>query len=157
MKLALMPGVIRDWKFRAVADDKTPRLDAEAARALPAESSGWVAYSLPETVPGPNWWFDQERQRGFAIALAGKVGKAQRFIGLASVESRAKRRAFINTGASLQSVWLNGEKVYQQGGAWVGWHAGRERIPVVLQAGPNTLVIETGPQFFLSVTDDNRW
>jgi hypothetical protein len=53
-------------------------------------------------------------------------------------------------------VWVNGKQIYKNE-AWTGWHAGKQRIPVELTAGANTVVIETAANFFLSVTDNNTW
>jgi hypothetical protein len=47
-------------------------------------------------------------------------------------------------------------RIYQNAG-WTGWHAGKERIAAGLQASKNVIVIETGSQFSLSVTDTNDW
>ena len=38
-----------------------------------------------------------------------------------------------------------------------GWHAGGNRIPVEFKDGVNTLVVEAGNRFFLSVTDTDTW
>ncbi len=74
------------------------------------------------------------------------------------MEVAQPREVFVNTGAGLQSIWLNGRRIFTPDrGVWTGWHAGRERIPVTLQKGPNTLIIETGKEFFLSITDTDRW
>ena len=54
-------------------------------------------------------------------------------------------------------MWLNGEKVYDIKERWTGWHAGKERVPVELRAGENTLAIEALDGFFVSLTDDRDW
>jgi hypothetical protein len=79
--------------------------------------------------------------------------------GHAAVESDRGGDAVLNTGANLKTVWLNGAKVFDSGdgGRWTGWHAGKERIPVRLRAGRNTIVIEAKFNFFLSVTEALDW
>ena len=56
----------------------------------------------------------------------------------------------LNTGAELRSAFLNGKQVYKHDRH--GWCPGRERISVQLKAGENTLVIEAGRRFFVSLT-----
>ena len=76
---------------------------------------------------------------------------------LAILEEKKARKAFVNTGIGVASVWLNGRKVYAQGNAWTGYHAGKERIAVELKEGKNVLVVEIQGDFFLSVTDKRVW
>jgi lysophospholipase L1-like esterase len=133
LALEPMPGLVRDWKLRALPDGE------------------WRALSLPQAGKAAHWWLDQERRRGFAVELGGK-----RFAAVATLESKEARDVFFNTGAELASVTLNGTRIWKSEG-WTGWHAGKERIPARLVAGTNTLELETGGSFFLSVTDDNAW
>jgi hypothetical protein len=74
---------------------------------------------------------------------------------VAYLESPEPKRAILRTGGELESVWLNGRCVYRNR-VWTGWHAGKERVAVRLRAGRNVVVIETGPAFFLSVSDDGE-
>lgn len=150
-KLAVEPGVIPEWKIRA-APEKSPALDAKAVAALKPDGS-WKTCTLPEKDPLPHWWADQERQRGFAMSLDKIIGPAKSYQGIALVDSDKARRVHFLPGASLQAIWLNGERIWKVGDAWLGWHAGRERVPAELKAGRNTLVIETGSQFFLSALE----
>jgi lysophospholipase L1-like esterase len=153
-KVELMPGVVRRWQMRPLAD-KEPALDETAVAALKPDSA-WKTVTLPQPGPEAHWWLDQERRRGFAVGLDKHVGPGKRFVGVAVREEEKPRPVYLNTGSDLGSIWLNGKRVYRNEG-WTGWHAGKERIPVQLVAGRNTLVIETGPSFFLSVTDGNDW
>ena len=151
---ALMPGLIGRWKIRPA----TGPLDAAAVAALEADDPAWKNYALPETEAQAHWWMDQERQRGFATALEKVAGPGGKYLGVAAIESPAARRVYFNPGASLQAIWLNGKEIYRlPADEFRGWHAGRDRVAAELRAGPNTVVIETGSQFFLSVTDDNTW
>ena len=99
---------------------------------------------------------DQERRRGFAAGVPKAAGEAKCHLAVARVQAPAAKPVFFNTGAGLQTIWLNGERIYMAEG-YRGWHAGRDRIPAQLKAGPNVVVIEFGGQFFLSITDDNAW
>jgi lysophospholipase L1-like esterase len=154
LKLSLMPGVVRDWRIRPVPE-KHPALDERTVAGLKPDDA-WKAYHLPEDRPQPAWWLDQERRRGFALSLYQLVGKGKSYQGMAVLEEKQPRAVYFNTGAQLETIWLNGKKIYQSQG-WTGWHAGKERVPARLRAGRNVVVIETGPAFFLSVTGGNRW
>jgi lysophospholipase L1-like esterase len=128
-----MPGLVREWKIRALPDGE------------------WKPLSLPQPDKVAHWWMDQERRRGFAVELGGK-----RFAAIATLESKDARDVFFNTGAQLETLTLNGKRLWKSEG-WTGWHAGKERIAARLAAGANTIEIEAGPAFFLSVTDENSW
>jgi lysophospholipase L1-like esterase len=135
-KLALepLPGIVREWKVRALPDGE------------------WKALALPQTEPHPHWWHDQERRRGFAIDL----GPAKRYEAEATLALRKSRGVFLSTGAAIESIALNGRELWKSTG-WTGWHAGKERIAATLEAGTNTIRIECGNAFFLSITDENPW
>ena len=133
-----MPGILREWQVRALPDGEPKPL------------------TLPQPRPAAHWWFDQERRRGFAIELEKLAGAAKRFRATAALESKEARDVFFNTGADLVSVTLNGALVWKSDG-WTGWHAGKERLAARLAAGTNTIEIESGATFFLSVTDGNSW
>ncbi len=101
-------------------------------------------------------------RRGFAQSLTevapgnNPAAPPKRFLARATIESPVARKVFFNTGANLQTIWLNGRRIYQQAG-YTGWHAGKERIAAELQPGKNELLIESGNEFFLSITDDDAW
>ena len=84
------------------------------------------------------------------------VGPGKSYLGVATIDAAKPRTVYFNTGAHLQTIWLNGKRIYKSEG-WTGWHAGKERVPAELIAGKNTVIIETGSAFFLGVTDDNAW
>ncbi len=152
--IELLPGVIHEWRIKAASKDTKPLDDDDAKATKPDDT--WKPYSLPETDPIDSWWRDHQRQRGVAMQLEKTAGKADRYLGYAVVKSDAARDAFLNTGADLKSVWLNGQRIYQQNGP-AGWHPGRDRIKVHLNQGDNVLLIESGPHFFVSMTDDDQW
>jgi lysophospholipase L1-like esterase len=133
LALEPMPGLLRDWKIRALPD------------------GDWKPLELPQAGKATHWWLDQERRRGFAVELGGK-----RFAAQTRLESKEARDVFLNTGADLLAISLNGAPLWKSGG-WTGWHAGKERIAARLQAGTNTIEIEAGTSFFLSVTEENTW
>ena len=133
LTLQPMPGILRQWKIRAAGEEE------------------WKTLTLPQPGPASHWWMDQERRRGFAVEL----GSAKRYQARATFEEASSRAVFINTGASIESITLNGKLLWKSEG-WTGWHAGKERIEARLEPGANTLEIESGTSFFLSVTDDAR-
>lgn len=138
LTLRPMKGLIREWKLRGTPEGE------------------WKSLNLPQTEKVEHWWLDQERQRGFAVELGKLLGPSTRFRGTASLESDRARDVFLNTGADLCSLRLNGKLIWKSEG-WTGWHAGKERIAAHLAQGLNVLEIECGNAFFLSVTDDNSW
>ena len=75
---------------------------------------------------------------------------------MAVVRSKTNRKAWLNTGAELKTVWLNGEKLYESKG-WTGWHPGKERIRIKLRKGDNRIVIESGRAFSINITDKRIW
>jgi hypothetical protein len=154
LKVEPMPGLVREWKIRPIPEAGTP-LTEDSVRALNPDA-GWKSFTLPEQEPVAHWWMDQERRRGFAVALDKKIGPAKAYQGVATLDEKRARKAYVNTGGQLEAVWVNGRRVYKNAG-WTGWHAGKERVPVELKPGRNTVVIETGGQFFLSLTEDNTW
>src|SRR5262249_5784777 len=124
-------------------------------RALKPDAS-WKRCTLPEKELAAHWWFDHERRRGFALSLKKVAGPARVYRGVAVLKSEGARKVYFNTGAQLETVWLNGKRIFKNTGG-TGWPAGRERIPAELRAGENVVVIESGEQFFLSVTDTRDW
>jgi len=169
----LFPGVITTWKMKAfaTADGKPKHLTHDEIAKLKVDDT-WKSYTLPDKpvldakgkMPSAEVFEEQLRRNGFGLEVEKQIGKGAVY-GVAKFDRPAEQKAFINTGAGTRLVWLNGKKVYEQpknpGGndRWSGFHAGKERLPVTLNKGKNTLVIEvngTG-QFFLSVTDKLMW
>ena len=153
LKLEMMPGVITEWRIR-VRGDKEAALDEKTV--LQGKPDEGKKYMLPEQEPQKHWWFEQERQRGFALSLDKQVGAGKAWVGIAVIEVPRAKKVYFNTGSAVNAVWLNGKRLYRNE-SWTGWHAGKERIAADLQEGKNVIVIETGSQFFLSVTDDKDW
>jgi hypothetical protein len=151
LPVPLMPGVVPQWRVRIAPAGQTP-LNERLVAALEPEAADWTTWTLPERGPAPRWWLEQERKRGFALSLDRGLGKALVYQGAAFLQADSAKRGFLHTGGHLQSVWLNGHCTYRSRG-WTGWHAGKERVPVWLRGGRNVLVIESSPEFFLSVTD----
>jgi lysophospholipase L1-like esterase len=149
-----MPGLIEHWHIRpathsiALTEEQVGKLEPD---------SHWHSLELPlkQAVPD-NWWLDQERQRGFAVSLGNHIGSSKHNIGIAILEQSKDQQVYLNTGANLKTIWLNGQQVYNAPGD-SGWHAGRERIPIQLSKGNNHLVIEFSDSFFLSMTDTGNW
>lgn len=152
LKVEMMPGVVREWKVKVL--DRENALTDDSVRNLKPDASS-KTLPLPQKAALPHWWQDQERRRGFAQSLDALAGKGKAYAGLATVEAAKAGKAFLNTGAQLSAVWLNGKRIFKSEG-WTGWHASKERIPIELKKGTNVLVIETGPAFFLSVTEEEE-
>ena len=148
LKPVLLPGVITPWRIRAVGG-KGPHLNSESVVGVRPDAT-WHTITLPEKDLLDHWWQDQERRRGFAMGFDRQVGKAKQYMGFATIEAEKAHRVVFLPGAALQAVWLNGRRIYKSG-EWRGWHPGRERVSAALAAGANTVLIETGRQFFLSV------
>ena len=156
MKVAPLEGIVSPWRLKALPGGADPApLDAEAVAKLRPDAE-WKTLALPEADAQSHWWRDQIRRRGFALSVAKVAGKAKRYVGHAVVTAERSRTVYFNTGAQLETIWLNGRRIYQSAG-WTGYHAGKERVEARLRAGDNVVVIETGGEFFVSVTDDNTW
>jgi acyl-CoA thioesterase-1 len=153
LKVKVLPGILRQWEMRPAPDGKS--LTAEAVAGLKPDRT-WKKLTLPQTTAAATWWLDHERRRGFAVGLDKAVGPGRPYQGVAEITAERPRVVYFNTGAQLEAVWLNGKRIFKSEG-WTGWHAGKERVRAELQAGRNVVVIESGGDFFLSVTDDNAW
>ncbi len=151
MDLQPLPGLVCDWDVRAVPKPDE-HLDEAAVRVLRPDA-GWKHLSLPEKGPIDGWWRDQERRRGFAMGLDKSIGPGRLYQAVAYLEADKPRQVAFYPAAEVQTVWLNGKKIYQSTPEWRGWHVGRDRVPARLEAGRNTIVTETGANFLLSVTD----
>ena len=159
LDLALMPGVVTDWKYRSKPKDD--RLTAEIAAAVEPDET-WKTLLLPQKdkfgdrLPDPSHSFAHSLYaRGFAIPPRTQDGMLVEAV--SDIESPAEREVWFNPGANIQTVWLNGERIYDQGTAWHGWHPGKARVPARLRAGQNRIVIESLNSFFLSITDTPDW
>jgi lysophospholipase L1-like esterase len=146
-----MPGIIARWKVLTVPDQEPP-LDEKRVVEMKVDER-WNDYALPEEKKLDHWWSEQERSRGFAMSLNELFG-GKRHYALAEVVSPA-RKAYVNTGGELGAVWFNGRKLDIVRDC--GWHAGGNRVPVEFRQGTNTVLVETGGRFFLSITDTNTW
>lgn len=152
LKAEPWPGLVRDWRIRPVGDKEAQLTDARAAALKPDDT--WKPYHLPEKVAVKGWWNKLEQQRGFAMALPEVVGKAKKYQGIAYLDKKEGGKVYFNPAANLETIWLNGKRIYRAAPEWRGWHVGRERIPAELRPGRNMIVIETGGPFLLSVTKD---
>lgn len=155
---APMPGLVRQWRVRARRADET-EIDPRAVLRSLDHDTAWTPYHLPEANPWPSDYFyqEQERQRGAALRLSQYIGPGPHgYLGVATVKSDAAKPACLNTGHALRAVWLNGARVFRLERPH-GSHLGKERLAVQLQRGDNTILIECGESFFVSITDDADW
>ena len=155
LRLSVLPGLVREWKVLAVKENQPP-LDENAVKALKPDGA-WRTHTLPEKNKIARWWIDQERQRGVAVSLHETVGAAKSYIAVAEVPCSQARDVYLNTGAELRSVWLNGRRLLGPDDPYRGWHPGSYRLPVRLQAGNNRIVVETGSSFVVMLTDVRDW
>jgi acyl-CoA thioesterase-1 len=159
----LFPGIIREWKMRTAppgSKDNEERLTPELVAKLDPDVS-WTTYTLPDPAPAnassAEDWTEQLRRNGFALGIHDRVG-GKRVWAVADVDANQEKSVWLQIGGYISTVWLNGVSVHDQGVAWTGFHAGKDRIPVRLKPGRNRLVVETGAShFFLSVTDERVW
>lgn len=154
---SLRPGVIKNWLLYPT--EKAELSFDEISALLPADDR-WTKVILPLAEALTNdedLWLDDYRQQGMATNIAHLVREnCDHFLGCAIINSPVNRTMYLHTGAQLQTVWLNGKKVYKNN--WQhGWHAGRESVLVDLLQGDNTFIIETGTHFFLSLTENIFW
>jgi len=153
-KIPVMPGVILSWKVRAV--DKTTDLTEENIKEVVLDDS-WKTHALPETEKNPGWWLEQQRARGVSMQLSRVLGEDKRYQGLAIIKSDHEKQVYINLGAGVGKVFLNGAQVNKIDLGQFGYTAGARREKVTLKAGDNTLIFQTDKWFFVSVTDDDKW
>ena len=157
-----LPGLIGNWMLR-----RTP-LDTKGQPVLLTPSmvselvpdATWTSWALPEKDPladSPGMWVEQMRRNGTVQKTERFLGKGKFIQGVAEITSTDGGEAFIQTGMGIQTVWLNGTKVHDQMKVWTGAHVGKERIPVSLAKGNNTIVIEASESFVLSVTPRLIW
>jgi len=107
----LMPGVIKNWQVRP-ATEAEAKLD-ESGIAGVLKSEGWKEIVLPLSEKEDHWWVDQERQRGFAVSLGRHVGPGKKYLAMTVMPAGATRKGYLNTGAQVDRVWLNGKLIYK--------------------------------------------
>jgi len=158
----LFPGVVKKWKVRLApcdADGQPVRLTPETSNPLASDDS-WQSYALPEeepNAPTAELWEEQLRRNGFFTQLGKQLGKgpAQAWT---EVHLEKARDAYAQISVHVATIWVNGIKVHDQGEAYNGNHAGKDRIPVTLQAGRNVVAIEiAGPFFYFGITPGLLW
>jgi hypothetical protein len=149
-KYALLPGVVTHLQVSGRDQPLAP----DAVATLVVDDT-WESVIVPQTEPIASWWRDAERQRGFAdLKLA--AGTHKRYVSVALIPADAPREAWLNIGGSASRVWWNGALIFDNPD-WRGWHPGHDRLPVTLVAGENRIIVESGPDLFLSLTPDMLW
>ncbi len=159
LRFNALPGIVPRWEIRTLT--RSERLNSLPDKIFESEEA-WETLRLPIqdsfskriSNPGHTIMY-RDRLRGFATHL---VRDSKLFVqGRTVLHSDKERSVWLNTGATLWTVWLNGEKVYDNKTKWSGWHAGKERVPVQLKSGENRIIIEALDSFFLSFTDEQDW
>lgn len=159
VQLQMLPGVVTEWHVRGKSADDLLS-DADAARLIAGD--GWRKLMLPQSedrlldrlADSSHSITYRDRARGFATDVY--FGKGTILEGVAEVPSDADRDVFVNIGATVKSVWVNGDRIFESTD-WGGWHAGKYRVPARLRAGANKIVIEANGSFFVSLTDRIDW
>ncbi len=157
---ALLPGVIPQWWYHAKPFQQ--KLDPQTVRDLEPDAA-WKILTIPQPedtflgrlADSSHSITYRDRARGFATNLLHHPGEITEAV--AYIDSDRDKNVFVNTGAMLNTIWLNGEKIFDRDGKWTGWHAGKERIPAHLKTGQNKIVIEIESSFFLSITESRDW
>jgi len=159
LELALMPGAVTSWRYRI--KPVTGFRTAESVAGMEPDDT-WSTLRLPqedrfgERLPDPSHSFPHLLYaRGFACADGAKP--TLRIEAVADIDSPAARDVWLNPGGAVQTVWLNGELLFDGGDEWNGWHPGKVRLPARLRAGRNRVFIESLAWFFLSVTEQRDW
>ena len=147
----LLPGLITNWKILNLPKGAPGLTEATAAALKP--DAQWKELILPQPKPVEGWWWNQERERGVAVALDKVYGGDAR-LALTTIDSPAPRHVYINAGGNLHAVWLNGKQLPLENH---GYHPGGNRIPVDLPAGTSTIVVEANASFSVTMTDTNMW
>lgn len=146
----MLPGVIRQWHMRAAAMDE--KLDSAMAQSFDPE----VAFVANLNIPGaPLIKRDdpQElaRAHGYGMNLPRQVEPGDRFFGLATVKVEKAGPAVLTIGSDLRQVYINGKQVWAD--PTPAAHDRKQTLTVNLEQGPCRIAIETGKEFFLSLTD----
>ena len=157
----VVPGLVENWKLRLSPLEKNQpvHLDADSVSKLSPDAT-WTSCELPEKPPvadSPEIWLEQMRRNGAVMKTETLIGKGPMGQGVAKVVSADGGPAFVQTGMGIDTIWLNGVKIHDQMKVWRGAHPGKERIPVTLAKGDNTIVIEFKDNFFLAVTPGMIW
>ncbi len=152
------PGLIPRWLVKPIVDGHpdSPYVTELNVKSLRPDYR-WQAVTLPESTPQEGWWYEQVRQEGFALSLTRQIAPAPRFLAAASLELATARTVWLNLGGYVRAIWIDDACAYQHDGVWRGFHAGRERLPIPLESGSHSILLEVGPQFFFSVTDRRLW
>ena len=158
----VVPGLVAKWSLRQSPLDARHQpvlLDANSVSRLSPDTT-WTSCDLPEQPPvadSPDMWLEQMRRNGAVMKTETLIGKGPMGQGVAKVVSAEGGPAFVQTGMGISTIWLNGAKIHDQMKVWRGAHPGKERIPVTLLKGDNTIVIEFKDNFFLAVTPGLIW
>lgn len=157
-----VPGLVGKWMLRLSPLDAKHQpvlLDADSVSKLSPDAT-WTSCELPVQPPvadSPENWLEQMRRMGAVMKTDAIIGKGPLGQGVATVHSADGGPAFIQTGMGISTLWLNGVKIHDQMKVWRGAHPGKERIPVTLLKGDNTIVMEFKDNFFLAVTPSLIW
>lgn len=155
----LLPGVVTDWKFTF-----RPKHEPTRPEELPdlLRTGVWKDLRLPQPPENKPWQGDvlnlpsfRDRARGVATHLFKSPEHV--VVAVGRVESPAAIDRYMNLGANVRRVWLNGAPVLNLPTKAPGWHPGKHRLPVRLVAGENVILLESEGGFFVSLTPEIDW
>ncbi|MGI4788744.1 MAG: SGNH/GDSL hydrolase family protein [Janthinobacterium lividum] len=159
-QVRLNEGVVPAWYICPPSAGKEA-MSASEISALKLDAT-WPVLRLPqpplhlerEQLPAMKW-LDDVRAEGAAVGLNQSLGSGPHYLAATLSAEKAAALQF-HTGCELQSLWLNGRKIYTNDGTR-GFHPGRESVTGTVVAGANFLVAEAGDTFYLSITDGPFW
>jgi len=155
-KIHPAPGIFKQWQVRALPENSVA-LDEKSIAEVRFDGD-WQKLILPMPKVQDHWYWEQARQRGVALDL-NQTFKASIFWASTTFDIKKPQSLYLNTGASVSSVWLRktGEAwkpVWKNPGGALGWHA-TPRVRLDFTPGEYSLLAETGSQFFISLTTDD--
>jgi lysophospholipase L1-like esterase len=150
-------GIIPLWKIRPLAAGE-PALTDTSIASIKLDAS-WTTLRLPQPplqLVGDQLaslkWLDDLRAEGAAVELDKLLGPADHYVAVAKWNSNQSTDLQFHTGCGLESLWLNGTRIYTNDNSH-GFHPGRESVAATVVKGENSLVAQCGTSFYLSITD----
>jgi len=132
---APLPGLVTSWRAREKGS-----------------TGPWITINLPEQVPVNQQWLDDLRGFAMSVSLTETLKPGTSIEATATIESDAAAKKIVTLGGDVLAVALNGTPVWKRA-EFRGFHIGSQSIELELRVGEDEMLIESGPAFFVSVTD----
>lgn len=165
LSVKMLPGAVTKWQYQFIS--ARSRLTFPELNEFLVTSKGWRSLKLPQrddlgrrVVRSYTMEAYRDRSRGYAtLVRSDDWSEDELVLARSTVTSSelAERKAYLNLGGQVQQAWVNGQEVYLGYTRYNGWHAGRERIPITLQPGENSVVILSGDVFVVNITEEFDW